>query len=206
MKSPFDFDISAAKDKKRRNTRSRRASSGEFETSSRICDKSGCEEAGKFRAPKSPTSTDDYLWFCLEHVREYNAQWNFFSNDEDVDAQIERDKLGERPTRPMMSDEAKAWARMGVADPYELLRDKATSRRNAQSINASRFTANERKALEALGMEGVPTKSEVRKRFKLLVKDLHPDSNDGSRADEDRLNEVVWAWDQLKDSRNFPSK
>ncbi|MFZ1348722.1 MAG: molecular chaperone DnaJ, partial [Tabrizicola sp.] len=25
----------------------------------------------------------------------------------------------------------------------------------------------------------------------------------GDRSDEDRLQEVVWAWDQIKDSRNF---
>ena len=30
-----------------------------------------------------------------------------------------------------------------------------------------------------------------------MVKDLHPDRNSGSRADEDRLSEVVWAWDQI---------
>jgi hypothetical protein len=27
--------------------------------------------------------------------------------------------------------------------------------------------------------------------------------NGGNRADEDRLQEVVWAWDQIKDSRHF---
>jgi len=27
--------------------------------------------------------------------------------------------------------------------------------------------------------------------------------NGGDRSDEDRLQEVVWAWDQIKDSRNF---
>ena len=27
--------------------------------------------------------------------------------------------------------------------------------------------------------------------------------NGGNRDDEDRLQEVVWAWDQIKDSRNF---
>ena len=53
--------------------------------------------------------------------------------------------------------------------------------------------------LEALEM----TKSEIRKQYKKLVKDLHPDMNGGERADEDRLQEVVWAWDQIKDSRSF---
>jgi DnaJ-class molecular chaperone len=43
----------------------------------------------------------------------------------------------------------------------------------------------------------------VRKSYKALIKVLHPDMNGGDRSDEDRLQEVVWAWDQLKDSRNF---
>jgi hypothetical protein len=32
---------------------------------------------------------------------------------------------------------------------------------------------------------------------------LHPDLNGGNRADEERLQEVVWAWDQVKESRSF---
>ena len=36
-----------------------------------------------------------------------------------------------------------------------------------------------------------------------MVKDFHPDRNSGSRADEDRLSEVVWAWDQIKSSKSF---
>ena len=32
---------------------------------------------------------------------------------------------------------------------------------------------------------------------------MHPDMNGGNRDDEERLQEVVWAWDQIKDSRNF---
>ncbi|MEM9524751.1 MAG: molecular chaperone DnaJ, partial [Pseudomonadota bacterium] len=39
--------------------------------------------------------------------------------------------------------------------------------------------------------------------YKDLIKVLHPDSNEGDRSDEDRLQEVVWAWDQIKDSRSF---
>ncbi|MGR3718793.1 MAG: molecular chaperone DnaJ, partial [Paracoccus sp. (in: a-proteobacteria)] len=43
----------------------------------------------------------------------------------------------------------------------------------------------------------------IRRQYKSLVKDLHPDMNGGDRSDEDRLAEVVWAWDQVKDSRYF---
>lgn len=207
MKDPFNFDISAAKDKARRKTRSR-GQSGAFETSTRVCEHSGCDSPGKYRAPKSATQMDEFKWFCLPHVREYNQKWNFFeaADYNDIEEQERKDAIGERPTKPMNSEEAKAWARMGFEDPYEVLRDKATQRReDARSKMISRYTANERRALEILGAQEDITKSGLRKLYKSLVKDLHPDRNSGSRADEERLNEVVWAWSQVKDSRNFPN-
>ena len=74
---PFGFDISAAKDKKRK-TKGRRGMSGAFETSTRTCEREGCDEPGQYRAPKNPRNLDDYFWFCKEHVRDYNANWNYF--------------------------------------------------------------------------------------------------------------------------------
>ena len=70
--------------------------------------------------------------------------------------------------------------------------------------NATRkLPPTERKALEILDARDTMTKAEIRKQYKSLVKDLHPDMNGGDRSDEDRLQEVVWAWDQIKDSRYF---
>jgi len=43
----------------------------------------------------------------------------------------------------------------------------------------------------------------VRKSYKSLIKVLHPDMNGGDHSQEEQLQEVVWAWDQIKDSRNF---
>ncbi len=77
-RSPFDFDISVTADKKRRARG--RGFSGAVETSSRQCEKPGCARPGKYRAPKSPDNLDDFHWFCLDHVREYNLQWNFFES------------------------------------------------------------------------------------------------------------------------------
>ena len=61
----------------------------------------------------------------------------------------------------------------------------------------------ERRALEILDARDHWTKVEIRRQYKALVKDLHPDMNGGNRSDEDRLQEVVWAWDQIKESRFF---
>jgi hypothetical protein len=201
---PFGFDISVSADKKRR-TRGRRGMSGAFETSQRECEHPGCELAGQYRAPKSPDQLDEYFWFCKDHVREYNLKWNFFhgATEEEFEAQIDSDRVWGRETKPLGSrDEQRAWARLGVDDPHQVLGENAT-RNPGRKQTGRRLPPTERKALEILEAHDHWTKAEIRKQYKSLVKDLHPDMNGGNRADEDRLQEVVWAWDQIKDSRSF---
>ncbi|SIS63029.1 J domain-containing protein [Paracoccus saliphilus] len=200
---PFGFDISAAKDKKRR-AKGRRGMSGAFETSTRICEKQGCNEPGQYRAPKNPRNLDDYFWFCKEHVREYNQNWNYFQGQSEEEFQqfLDNATVWERPTKPFGRAQEQAWARHGVSDPLEILGANGTSPEARQKISR-KLPPTERKALEILEAKDSWTKPEIRKQYKSLVKDLHPDMNGGDRSDEDRLAEVVWAWDQVKDSRNF---
>ena len=112
---PFGFDMSVRSAKKK-NPRGRRSMSGASETSVRECHHEGCEEAGKFRAPKAPDVLDDFFWFCQEHVREYNAKWSFFegTTEAELNAQSSKDKVWERETRPLGDPEARAWARLGI--------------------------------------------------------------------------------------------
>ena len=46
------------------------------------CAVPGCQEPGEFRAPASPHRSPDgpppYRWLCLDHVREFNAGYNYF--------------------------------------------------------------------------------------------------------------------------------
>ena len=207
-RSPFEFDISVRADKKRRAKA--RGMSGAVETSSRECSKPGCENAGKFRAPKGPDNLDEFHWFCLDHVREYNQKWNFFQNhsEEELEKQFAADKVWERPTKPFKDPdghpEGRAWQRFGFNDPLEVLGDKGTMNPSAgASVSQRRLPATERKALTILEASDTETKSEIRKKYTALVKILHPDMNGGKRDDEERLAEVVWAWDQIKDSRSF---
>ena len=66
-----------------------------------------------------------------------------------------------------------------------------------------KLPSTERKALEILDARDTWTRAEIRKQYKSLVKDLHPDMNGGNRDDEARLQEVVWAWEQIRESRYF---
>jgi hypothetical protein len=195
-------------DKKKRKT-GRRGMSGAFETSKKICEHPQCDEPGLYRAPKHPDLLDDFLWFCKDHVREYNLKWNFFqgSTEEELAAFLDKDRVWGRETKPFIKrpDEGHVWSRLGVNDPMDLLGEKATQ--NPGKVNPSAATRKlpptERKALEILDARDSWTKPEIRKQYKGLVKDLHPDMNGGDRSDEERLQEVVWAWDQIKDSRFF---
>jgi DnaJ-domain-containing protein 1 len=66
-----------------------------------------------------------------------------------------------------------------------------------------RLPRNIESALDVLGAEGVWSKAEIRRRYRALVKQLHPDMNGGDRSEEGRLRKVLWAWDQIKNSRGF---
>ncbi|TQS72396.1 J domain-containing protein [Rhodobacteraceae bacterium] len=202
---PFGFNISAAADKKRRQ-KGRRGMSGAFETSTRVCDKKGCNEAGKYRAPKSPKILDDYFWFCKEHIREYNLNWNYFQGQSEEEFQefLDNATVWERPTKPFnrANDERLGWSRHGISDPHEMLGENATQNPGRKAVGR-KLPPTERKAAEILDVKDTASKSDVRKAYKALIKVLHPDMNGGDRSQEEILQEVVWAWDQLKDSRNF---
>ena len=212
-RTPLNFDISVSADKKRRAKH--RNTTGAFEASGRECYNKDCNLEGKYRAPKSSEQLNEFNWFCQKHVREYNLKWNFVANhsSEELEEHIKDDAVWSRKTAPIGKDnnklhtEGRSWARLGFDDPHEVLGDKGTrdSSENVRSLSQRRLPLSERKALAILEAKDTKTKSQIRKIYKALVKDLHPDMNGGRRDDEERLTEVVWAWDQIKTSRSFKS-
>jgi hypothetical protein len=201
---PFGFDMSVSASKKK-NPRGRRGMSGASDTSVRVCEHEGCQEAGQYRAPKAPDVLDDFFWFCRDHVREYNLKWNFFqgTTEAELNAQMSKDRVWERETRSFRDPEARAWARLGIEDPHQVLGANATRNPGKATTGGRRLPPTERKAIEILEGREDWTKVEIRKAYKALIKVLHPDMNGGDRSQEEQLQEVVWAWEQLKESRNF---
>ena len=102
-KSFLDYDISVSADKKRRSKRS--SASGGFESSVRTCEADDCSEEAKYRAPKSPKDLENFHWFCLRHVKEYNTRWNFFKNhsEEEFEKEVNLSKTWGRKTKPFGS-------------------------------------------------------------------------------------------------------
>ena len=202
---PFGFDMSVSTAKKK-NPRGKRGMSGAFETSTRQCEHEGCEERGQYRAPKSPDHLDEFLWFCKTHVREYNLKWNFFNSatEKEIAEQQDKDRVWERETKPFGNrEEARAWSRLGVDDPHQVLGENATRNPGKSVTGTRKLPPTERRAIDILEAKDHWTKKEVRKAYKALIKVLHPDMNGGDRGHEEQLQEVVWAWEQIKVSRHF---
>ena len=209
-KSFLDYDISVSADKKRRSKRS--SASGGFESSVRTCEVDGCSEEAKYRAPKSPKDLENFHWFCLKHVKEYNTRWNFFKNhsEEEFEKEVNLSKTWGRKTKPFGSkssvnrahSDGNARLRFGIEDTYGYIDNLGNNETNSLSTK-KRLNHSEQKALSILGATAAMTKDEIRKLYKILIKDLHPDTNDGKRDDEERMTEVVWAWDQIRNSKRF---
>ena len=67
---------------------------GRVQGSGRVCNAPGCNEPGEFRAPggggQGFDGQGEWRWLCLDHVREFNAGYNFFegmSADQIIEAQ-----------------------------------------------------------------------------------------------------------------------
>jgi DnaJ-domain-containing protein 1 len=75
----------------------------------------------------------------------------------------------------------------------------ADTRTRAGRAEPARTVRNaERRALHELGLEEGADKAEIKARFKILVKRHHPDANGGDRAMEDKLREIIQAYNYLK--------
>jgi curved DNA-binding protein CbpA len=177
------------------------------------CEWPGCASTGAHRAPKGRGQERDYWHFCLNHVREYNHSYNYFEGmNADAVARYQKDALtGHRPTWKMGANSgpkgkggAADPALDGAFDPFAMFNemngrnkwrpgpDTATKPETRKIFNA------ERKALQVMGLGADATLETVKAKYKLLVKQHHPDANGGDRSTEDRLIEIIKAYNYLK--------
>src|ERR1700739_4835002 len=87
----------------------------------RMCDHPGCVAGGDFRAPRSRLELNHYYWFCLDHIRAYNAAGNYYSgmSDPEIEAEIRRDTVWQRPSWKLGERHGPAYeARM--RDPFRV--------------------------------------------------------------------------------------
>jgi hypothetical protein len=170
------------------------------------CEWKGCNQASTHRAPKGRDRENEHWRFCLEHVRAYNHSYNFFSGmSTDAVSKYQKDSItGHRPTWKMGTGNVPGGSTIGpnAQDPLNLFREfngGAGWRRKSERVEPTRTVRNaERKALNVLGLDVGVEAAGIKARFKELVKRHHPDANGGDRIYEDKLREIIQAYNYLK--------
>ncbi len=184
---------------------------GRVKNAGRACSWPGCGEPGEFRAPGPLAAGFDgpgaYRWFCLDHVRMFNAGYDYFAgmSAEDILAAQhpvagwEREARAFRPgaghgTSPRWAD---------FSDPLEAIGAHIRGRVGAARADGAVFTPDEARALDVLGLGLDAERTELRRRYTQLVRRFHPDRNGGDRSFEARLSAVVEAYQVLRKARAF---
>lgn len=178
------------------------------ETHATPCDHPGCKRAGEFRAPMGRGREGQFFHFCIDHVKAYNATYNYFAGMDDAALQAyqKQEEIGHRPTWKLgVNSRAARVAQRGhvaggkagpeVGDAFNIF-----GARNAQyAANPEpRVGVVARKALETLGLDEMADRVAIKARYKELVKRFHPDANGGDRSREGTLQEILKAYQTLK--------
>lgn len=178
------------------------------------CAVEGCTGAGVYRAPRD-RSLSDYLTLCLDHVRAYNARWNFHAglSAQEMEEEIRSAATWDRPTWKLgaLGGGPRGSFRPGrtrVHDPFGFAADTAFDPRarakreeKAQSGDPQRaFAAMCEKALKIFELSAPITLETLRRRYKVLVKKHHPDANGGSPEAETRMKDINEAYQTLRAS------
>jgi DnaJ domain len=179
------------------------------------CQWKGCEAAGDHRAPKGRGHDGEYYVFCIDHVRQYNASYNYFQGMSDTEVQdFQKDAMtGHRPTwkvganawshgtrdgmTPTPGAQVPGGGRTTAQDPHAFFAWRARSQREAAPESRRQLRPLEKKALATLDLDDKASGADIKARFKALVKRHHPDTNGGSGSEE-RLREIISAYNHLK--------
>jgi DnaJ-domain-containing protein 1 len=187
---------------------------GRYEDTGRECAHPRCSEPGEYRAPGGRghgfDGPGEWRWLCLEHVREFNAGYDWFEgmSAEEVFA-AQSPASGWRTESPSFRptpgvDGMPRWS--DFDDPLDAISARASgiksrARREAEMAMDGRFSREEAEALETMGLGLDTDRKGLRRRYSELVRRYHPDRNGGDRQYETRLNRVVEAYQTLRKAR-----
>lgn len=177
------------------------------------CAAPGCTGSGLHPAPKNRDhacrkNPDHWHWFCLEHVRLYNAEWNYYKNMSAEEVENDwRHNLGwQRPTWPIGQWATTTFGRFRKAfaaqdakqssynckDPFGLFGDEATS------SPIKRKQTEEEKLLELFQLSFPFTQDDLQRAYRLLVKQYHPDLHPNKADAEENLKRINASYATLK--------
>tara|TARA_Y100000590_G_scaffold263609_1_gene295776 strand:- start:69 stop:596 length:528 start_codon:yes stop_codon:yes gene_type:complete len=165
-----------------------------------ICDWNKCEKIGKYKAPLEKDNSKDFRMLCLDHVKEFNKNWNYFSgmSDEQICEFIKSDMTWHKPTQSFNSSDSFFKILWNNALKDEIGKMKLD--KNYNYMRKFKYNNDDIKAFSILGISIGLKWEKINEKFKKLVKKLHPDMNAGNKKFEDKLKIITLAYTQLKNT------
>ncbi len=155
------------------------------------CDHPGCNKEGEFKAPKDRT-LKDYYWFCLEHVQEYNAKWNYYMDDE---ASAEQETFKKRTKFSGFHSKIKYKFGCDLDEELEFLHGFSGYDKVTDNVY---FSQEDRKEMEHLELSSEDFNIEnLKKQYKKLAKTCHPDLNPDDKDAEEKFKRLTAAYKKL---------
>lgn len=181
----------------------------------RPCHAPGCDQDGEFRAPAEDGARagfdgpGDWQWLCLDHVRAFNARYNYFAgmSSDEIEAEQRPYAGWERETRAFTAtggaDRPPKWA--DFADPLDAIgaRFRRAAAAERPRADGRVLSEGDRRNLKVLGLGVDADRRGLRTRYAELVRRYHPDRNGGDRSHERALQDVIAAYTALKGAAAF---
>ena len=163
-----------------------------------ICDWNNCFEIGKYKAPVEKDNSRKFKLLCLNHIKEFNKNWNYFTgmNDEQIYDFLKSDITWHKPTQSFSSSDnffKILW--------NNTLKDESKKSMLNNSLNYMKQIKFDHKDIKAFSILEISVGlkwEKIQKKFKSLVKKFHPDMNLGNKKYEEKLKLITLAYSQLK--------
>ena len=160
----------------------------------RKCDKNDCNNEGKFKAPKSRVLLNQYYYFCLEHIKEYNKSWDFYKglSVNQIESSMREDIIWNRPSWPLKGNPYKVIEQINnfFSEDIEHLNYENKDSYFKNKLIDENLTEEEDKALSILSLKLPLTLEKIKKNYKKLVKIFHPDVNGNNKNAEEKFKEI----------------
>ena len=164
-----------------------------------ICDHIDCPKIGKYKAPVSRSKLNQYYFFCLNHVKEYNKSWDFYRglSVDEIELSMRKDTVWDRPSWPLKGNPTKIMDQLNefIKNDYSLFeKDREINDFLKNKFIDEDLTNIEHLSLQVLGLKLPISVEEIKKKYKKLVKLYHPDVNANNIEAEKKFKEITEAY------------
>jgi len=163
-----------------------------------ICEWENCNESGDFKAPLEKDNSKNYRWLCEDHIKLFNKSWNYFDGmgQNEIENFLKSDLTWHRPTQKFGSSDNFfniLWNN-ALSDKFNFFKQEKIT----NNLKSMKLNEKDKDAFRIMGLEFNAEWPIIQKKFKMLVKKLHPDRNSGNKQYEDKLKKITLAYSHLK--------